>query len=148
MGYMDEYRWAFGIDDALQTLSHHGPVVVGINWYASMFKPHPSGLLEVVPGGGGGHAILVRGLSLKSRLKGESSKRGPVVRLRNSWGKDWGRDGDCFIKVEDFEKLLENKGDCCVPVKRERLPKPDPKAAAEVEDIETLPTVPTSPAGP
>lgn len=122
-GYMDEYRWAFGVDDALRALGYQGPVVVGIPWYQSMFEPRPSGLVEVTPGGGGGHAILVRGVSLKARLKGEPGPM-PVVRLRNSWGKSWGVDGDCYIKVEDFASLLEAEGDCCVPVVRRDAPAP------------------------
>ena len=122
-GYMDEYRWAFGVDDALRALGYQGPVVVGIPWYQSMFEPRPSGLVDVTPGGGGGHAILVRGVSLKARLKGEPGPM-PVVRLRNSWGKSWGVDGDCYIRVEDFSDLLQAQGDCCVPVVRKNAPAP------------------------
>jgi hypothetical protein len=122
-GYLDEYRWGFGVDDALRAIGYQGPVVVGIPWYESMFRPRPSGLLEVTPGGGGGHAILVRGVSLKARLEGEPGPT-PVVRLRNSWGRDWGLDGDCYIKVEDFDALLREQGDCCVPVQRREGPAP------------------------
>lgn len=122
-GYLDEYRWAFGVDDALRALGYQGPVVVGIPWYESMFQPRPSGLVEVTPGGGGGHAILVRGVSLKARLQGEGGPMA-VVRLRNSWGRDWGVDGDCYVRVEDFDALLQAKGDCCVPVVRRDAPAP------------------------
>ncbi len=122
-GYMDEYRWAFGVDDALRAVGYQGPVVVGIRWYDSMFETRPSGLIEVTPGGGGGHAILVRGVSLKARLKGER-KPMAVVRLRNSWGRNWGVEGDCYIRVEDFSSLLEAQGDCCVPVVRKHAPGP------------------------
>lgn len=124
-GYMDEYRWAFGIDDALRAIGYGGPVVVGIPWYESMFQPRPSGLVDVSPGGGGGHAILVRGVSLKSRLPGEPQDL-PVVRLRNSWSDAWGVKGDCWIKVDDFEALLKADGDCCVPVVRKNAPAPQP----------------------
>jgi hypothetical protein len=127
-GYMGEYRWAFGVDDALRALGYQGPVVVGIPWYASMFEPRPSGLLEVTPGGGGGHAILVRGVSLKSNLPGEEGPM-PVVRLRNSWGKSWGVNGDCYIRVEDFDALLQAEGDCCVPVVRQDGPTAEPDEA-------------------
>lgn len=122
-GYMSEYRWAFGVEDALRAIGYQGPVVVGIPWYDSMFEPRPSGLLEVSPDGGDDrHAILVRGVSLKARLKGEP---GPMelVRLHNSWGKDWGPlDGSCYLRVDDFGRLLESKGECCVPVVREDGP--------------------------
>lgn len=36
LGFVPEYRWAFGVDDVLATLAHHGPVVLGLNWYAGM----------------------------------------------------------------------------------------------------------------
>lgn len=135
-GYMDEYRWSFSVDDALRAIGYQGPVVIGIPWYESMFQPRPSGLLEVSPGGGGGHAILVRGVSLKSRLNGEPAGL-PVVRLRNSWGREWGVAGDCWIKVEDFEALLKEDGDCCVPVVRKQgpAPVPDPELLAEAGEV-------------
>lgn len=116
-GYYSEYRWAFGIDDALQAISQHGPVVVGIPWLAAMSHPRPSGLLEVDGPEIGGHEILARGHLLKARLKGEGSEPLHVVRLRNSWGF-WGHEGDCFIRVEDLERLLGMGGDVVVPVRR------------------------------
>lgn len=107
-GFFKEYRWAFGLDDVLRALSHEGPVVLGINWYTNMFTPGERGL--VVPGGdhAGGHAILARGLNVKTR----------EVILRNSWGPDWGDKGDCRIGFDDLTKLLAEGGDACVPVGR------------------------------
>ncbi|MGP3979837.1 hypothetical protein [Streptomyces sp. KR80] len=126
-GYMEEYRWAFGVDDVLRTLGYFGPVVIGVKWYDSMFEPAPNGLLEVLPGEFGGHAILVRGVSLKARLDGQGGTM-PVVRLRNSWGRDWGVDGDCYLRVEDLEKLLKDEGEACVPVTRKSGPLSAPEA--------------------
>jgi hypothetical protein len=123
-GYMQEYRWGFGLIQALQAVGHLGPVVVGMPWYESMHHPRPSGLLEVTKDKEKNrHAILVRGVALRARLKGE---RGPlsVVQLRNSWGRRWGVDGDCWLLVEDLEALLRDEGECCVAVGRNR--KPDP----------------------
>lgn len=112
-GYMPEYRWCFGIDDLVNTLSHHGPVVLGIPWLRSMFNPDAKGVLKVEGEVAGGHAILARGVLLKKFGR-------PVVRLRNSWGRDWGYDGDCFVYFEDMERLLKMDGDACVPVRRRR----------------------------
>ncbi|WP_407555249.1 hypothetical protein QOM21_35740 [Streptomyces sp. Pv4-95] len=138
-GYMDEYRWAFGVDDVLRTLGYFGPVVIGIKWYNSMFQPAPNGLLEVSPGDFGGHAILVRGVSLKARLNGSRGTT-PVVRLRNSWGRDWGVDGDCYLRVEDLEKLLKDDGEACVPVERKasssRAPHVDSELLRESGEID------------
>lgn len=137
-GYMDEYRWAFGTDDVLRTLGYFGPVVIGIKWYDSMLQPAPNGLLEVTPGDFGGHAILVRGVSLKARLDGQRGTA-PVVRLRNSWGRDWGVDGDCYLRVEDLDSLLMDGGEACVPVERKagpRAPKADHELLRETGEID------------
>lgn len=130
-GFIQEYRWAFGVDDVLTTLSNYGPMVLGLNWYDSMMEPRPSGLLEVSgTEPSGGHAIMIRGLTLKSRLKGEPQDI-PVVRFRNSWGRDWGFNGDCFMKVEDLNRLLQEGGECCVPGGRQYQATLDPRSALE-----------------
>lgn len=118
LGFYDSYRWAFTIDDVLRAIGHEGPVVFGVHWREGMFDPRPSGLLDCTGRVAGGHAILGRGVTLQSRLKGESTKLGPVVRLQNSWGKDWGHDGSAFIRMADLEVLLKDQGECCCPVGR------------------------------
>jgi Papain family cysteine protease len=118
-GFMDEYRWAFSIDDVLRALSWEGPVVIGIDWMDSMFRPRPSGLLDVRSGSvAGGHCLTILGHSMKGRLRGEKPRPIHVVRLRNSWGSDWGRNSDCYMRVEDLEWLLDRDGEACVPVGR------------------------------
>lgn len=116
-GFMREYRWAFGIDDLMLALAHTGPAVLGTYWLNSMWNPRPSGLLEVSGGKVGGHAYLARGVLLKPRLPGEKNL-GPVIRCVNSWGSDWGKQGEFYIRVEDLERLLRDDGEACVPVSR------------------------------
>jgi hypothetical protein len=118
-GYMPEYRWAgvgstSVIDDVMLALSHHGPVVLGTNWLENMFDSAPS-VLDVSGAVAGGHCYLARGLLLKPRFAKE-----PVVRIRNSWGRSWGVEGDAFIRVSDLERLLKDNGEACVPVRRTR----------------------------
>lgn len=114
-GFIKEYRWCFGVDDVLRALAFIGPVVFGTDWLDGMFRPRPSGLLEVEGSSAGGHAYLARGFLLKPRI-GEPNL-GPIIRFRNSWG-DWARDGDFFMKVEDVERLLKDDGEACVPLGR------------------------------
>lgn len=108
MGYIKEYRWAFGLDEVVMTLGYHGPVVLGIPWYESMYRPdkkhfiRPSGRIV------GGHAILANGVNVR---KG-------VVRLHNSWGMQWGKLGEAFITFDDLGRLLEQRGEACVAVGR------------------------------
>lgn len=111
-GYLQEYRWAFGEEDLGLAISHLGPAVIGVNWYEGMFRPNknfyiqPSGRLM------GGHAIMVCGFNPEKNY----------YRLWNSWGKDWGRNGWCYITRDDMARLLNEGGDACIPVKRVKNP--------------------------
>ena len=53
--------------------------------------PYPNQKAEQVVGG---HAMVAKGY----RLKDEK------IRIRNSWGSDWGLAGDCWV---DFQWLLD-----------------------------------------
>lgn len=114
LGFFKEYRWAFGIDDVLMTLAYRGPVILGINWYNGMYAPNAEGYITPTGQIMGGHAILARGYSHKYER----------VLLKNSWGRDWGRDGDCYISVEDLSRLLQEDGEACVPSSRKTVPVP------------------------
>jgi hypothetical protein len=105
-----EYRWAFGLDDVLDTLGYLGPVVLGINWHESMYRPDADGWIRPQGPVVGGHAILARGVSLPGRY----------VLLRNSWGADYGLGGDCRISFDDLGALLATGGEGCVPAVRRR----------------------------
>lgn len=107
-GLLREYRWAFGLDEALAAISRKGPAVLGTNWYDSMFDPGPSGLLTVGGRVAGGHAILLTGVNVRHRL----------VRLHNSWGPTWGAGGDAFLSWDDLGRLLREDGEVCIPTLR------------------------------
>lgn len=107
-GFMGEYRWAFGLTDALLAIGYSGPCVLGVNWYSSMFAVDDRGFIRVGGRLEGGHAILANGVSLKRQ----------AVRLHNSWGRDWGSNGEAWIGFTDLERLLHEDGECCVPVGR------------------------------
>lgn len=110
-GFITGYHWCFSINDlylALQT----GPVVVGTNWYNSMFDPSRGGWLKVDPNSGvaGGHCYLIRGITV--------GRAGVSLRLTNSWGTSWGKDGEAYVLGTDFAKLLKDQGEACVPTGR------------------------------
>lgn len=109
-GKILEYRWCFSFDDVLRTLSYLGPIVVGTNWYNSMFIPDEKGIVKVGGDNGGGHAYLLTGLDVKRKL----------IRIHNSWGKEWGKDGQAFISFDDMDRLLRERGEACVAVKRKK----------------------------
>jgi len=107
-GWYEEYRWGFSLLDALLAISYRGPGIAGLNWFTGMMNTDSNGFIRPTGVVEGGHAILVRGVSVK----------GKYIRLRNSWGSDWGINGDCFLSFEDFERLLHEDGEFCIPVKR------------------------------
>jgi hypothetical protein len=125
-GYISGYRWAFGIDDVIDTLCSSaarggGPVVIGIPWFDGMYETRPSGLVEVSGHIVGGHCITLTGYHPGIRLWREGwTKRFEVVKWRNSWGKDYGVNGDGYVKVEDLAMLLSGRygAEACVPMGR------------------------------
>jgi hypothetical protein len=111
-GHLREYRWAFSIEDVCETLSHLGPVVLGIPWLDTMMDARRNGLLDCSGQEVGGHCILARGLLLKPKPR-DYGTTDPLIRLRQSWG-----DGDRFVRVADLEQLLKDAGEACVPIVR------------------------------
>ena len=117
LGFIGVYRWAFNVADVLLALATEGPVIVGTDWLDSMFEPRPSGLLDISGSAAGGQCYTLRGLTLKPRLKGESNI-GPVVRVTNSWGRDWGVNGEAYLRVGDLEQLLAAQGEAVIPTEQ------------------------------
>jgi hypothetical protein len=105
---LGEYRWAFSMNDVALAVGHHGPAVLGIWWYEGMWDPDDAGLVHATGEKVGGHAILCNGVNVTRRL----------FRLHNSWGNQWGRNGDCYVSFEDMDRLLNDEGEACVPVVR------------------------------
>lgn len=104
-GVVEEYRWAWSAETALGALLERGPVVVGSWWHWDMFEPDPAdGVLDVDGGRAGGHAYLANGVNLDRGL----------VRIKNSWGRAWGRNGYAYLRIDDFARLLEEDGEACL----------------------------------
>ncbi len=107
-GKIKEYRWAFSLRDALLAIGYAGPGILGCWWFEGMMDTDSNGFIHPTGDAVGGHAIVVRGVNVKNK----------TVRLSNSWGKSWGKDGDCFMTFEDFEKVLLDEGEFCITVGR------------------------------
>jgi hypothetical protein len=124
-GLLGEYRWAFGIDDAIATLSHIGSVVFASDWLDGMFETRPDALLEVQGAVAGGHAYAMVGVVLhpqRSRVWRATGEREPLLLGWQSWGESWGPKGPLFaMRAADAEKLLRgisSPGECAVPLDR------------------------------
>jgi C1A family cysteine protease len=110
---LKEYRWAFSIDDVVDSVLSKGPVVLGIEWREGMYDA-PNGVLTPFGAVVGGHCITAVGYRYKSeKLGGEDG-----IVLQNSWGVDWGINGLAVIKVSELAALLAKNGEACVPSKR------------------------------
>jgi hypothetical protein len=108
LGYIEEYRWAFGLADLILSVGRLGPAVLGLNWYEGMFGTDAKGFLQVTGELSGGHAILCKGVNLK----------GKYFVLHNSWGPKWGTGGDAKISFDSMDRLLGEDGEAVVPLKR------------------------------
>lgn len=122
LGQFESYKWCTSVEDIRDAVITTGPVPIGIPWLESMFDPKPSGLLTVDGNEAGGHCTLVRGYHPAMRIPGEDySKRFEVFRVRNSWGRGWGKDGDYLIRVEDLRDLLKTWGEACVAINQKTV---------------------------
>lgn len=108
LGYVSEYRWAFGLQDLALAVGWRGPAILGVPWFEGMFDVDSTGFINVRGEKAGGHCILVNGVDAARRS----------FTLTNSWGTGWGRAGRCRISWSDMEKLLHDNGEACIPLVR------------------------------
>lgn len=106
---IEEYRWAQSIDDVVQCLLEVGPVVAGTIWTDGMMRPAP-GSGKIAPTGNhvGGHAYVLNGINVNSGY----------IRIKNSWGRNWGHNGYAYLKIADFAMLLSDRGEAALSMER------------------------------
>lgn len=118
MGYVSEYRWAFGAAELAAAVSWVGPCVIGIDWHDSMYAPGPDGFIRPTGSIVGGHAILIRGYNVRARR----------FLAHNSWGSGFGGKGGApagcaWLSFDDAGDLLGRQwADACVPLRRSVTP--------------------------
>ena len=106
-GYIDGYSLTADFDAIDRWVGSRGGVVCGLYWYEGMKKPDSKGLVKPTGAKLGGHAICCRG------------KDQPVMDnvFRNSWGKRWGKDGECGMSDITLRYLYEQQGEALLMVK-------------------------------
>lgn len=103
LGWCDSYRWSFGLQDLILGVGHAGPAIMGLAWYEGMMRVDIKGYIHPQGPLGGGHCILCKAVDIKREK----------FTLHNSWGIEWGNNGDCFITFKDMERLLKEDGEAC-----------------------------------
>lgn len=108
-GLLKEYLWAGTMREAIEWVLTRGPVMIGTNWYDSMFNPTAQGFVKITPATSlaGGHEYL---------LLGANTSKG-IAAFVNSWGARWNhaatlcRDGHFLMDFETLERLFHEDGD-------------------------------------
>jgi hypothetical protein len=121
LGLVASYRWCGVagvpvIEDVIDAVIRHSPVVLGIRWLDGMYETRPDGLVEVSGPEVGGHCLYVHG------WWPAHPQLGDVLVWQNSWGPAYGEvdvstghgTGRGFIRPADLEQLLATDGDAVV----------------------------------
>jgi hypothetical protein len=107
LGYTSGYRWCFGLDDVLKTLSNIGPVEVGVNWYEGFDSPDANGRVKISGHIRGGHAFEILGVDAEKK----------IVIAENSWGLSYGSSGRFSFAWKDLDRLLKESGEASTVVR-------------------------------
>lgn len=107
-GFIEEYRWAEDADQLAQAILVQGPAVLGTLWKTDMYNPDREGFIYATGRNSGGHAYIINGVDVEKGF----------FRLKNSWGKSWGRGGHALIPMEDVDALIKDFGEACIPLQK------------------------------
>lgn len=107
-GIISEYRWVFDLPTAIAAAQVY-PLSFGTNWYEGMDDTNAKGFIEVSGPCLGGHAYVIDGVNPK----------GKFFRVKNSWGRSWGRNGFALLSFADAERLLAEDGELCAYIEVE-----------------------------
>ena len=122
LGWIDSWRWMTNVAQIRDAVIAEGPVVLGINWYDSMYETKPSGLVDIGGSIVGGHCITIVGYHPGMRIRGEDwNARFEVFKWKNSWGTDYGVNGVGYIQANDLATLLNDHGEAAVAMGRHRV---------------------------
>lgn len=113
-GWISGYRWAFTVDDIIDTVCSTGPVVMGTDWYDGMYQTAPDGRITVNGPLVGGHCWLISGyIPVEDAVK-MNLGAAALFEMVNSWGRSFGVGGVAYIRVADVQRLMASQGEACI----------------------------------
>jgi hypothetical protein len=125
-GLLSEYLWIFDEDALKEHLKVRGPVMMGIDWFESMFAADKHGYLTPSGNVAGGHETLIRWYYPPSHKKYPDT-----YEVQNSWGREWGDHGLYRLKADTLRYLVfALNGDLCLAVEKP-IVRPDIHAPAK-----------------
>lgn len=84
-----------------------GPVVVATLWYKSCFFPDKDHFINPQNSpDAGGHCYIVLGINEEQNY----------VEILSSWGKLWGNNGRCYMRLNHFKELLKYNSEQAVVI--------------------------------
>lgn len=144
-GKITEFRWAFGINDVVDTICAIGPVILGCEWRYNMYFTGSGGKVQLTGNVVGGHALVLVAYDVvdtdEKAQRLNLPKGTEIVGWLNSWGRSYGvadsrlnaPGGIGWITLADLGTLLSRQGEALVPrdffAANPAPPAPDPKTA-------------------
>jgi len=103
-GRIEGYAFANDMSTMKWWLLNCGPLIVGTVWTSGMFTPE-EGIVNISGDPQGGHAYVLNGY-----------RKDDYIRIQNSWGYEWGNDGQAWISASDFEQIFRYGGEAMTAV--------------------------------
>lgn len=124
-GLISGYTHALSLEAALTALAER-VVIVGTKWLDGMYDVASDGRLTMNGVTVGGHEYALVELDVPNRR----------VWMCNSWGEGWGLGGHAWMTWDDLKMLLDDQGDCTIPIPiTEPPPQPQPEPAPKVVNL-------------
>jgi C1A family cysteine protease len=116
-GYVEEYRWAYTVQDVAQWILTVGPAHLGTVWLNSMFdvtsyRGNKWIAWDANSGLAGGHAYLPFGVDLNKRCPDGATG---AFEMQNSWGESWSDKGRAWLSFKVMAALLAEDGEAACP---------------------------------
>lgn len=127
LGLAGGYTHGFSLA-ALQSALQSGPVMIGIEWFNSMFNPAADGRIPVDKASGlaGGHELELSKFDVSAR----------EYWVPNSWNTSWGQAGWGYLAEADLVWLLSQQGDVTIPaLTGSPVPTPTPVPSVPPGDV-------------